>query len=283
MTPIWKFPPGAAVQAVRTFLLAAALVSGPAHLAAVHAQAQQQIPDFDIPYVPTPHEVVRAMLEMAAVGPDDVLYDLGSGDGRFIIAAVRDFNARRAVGIEIEPARVTESRRNAEQAGIADRARFVEGNVLIDDFSEASVVTLFMLPDFNLHLRPRLLDELRPGTRVVAYSFKMGDWEPDRVLKLGWNNLFLWTVPAKVGGRWQWDEGEIELTQRFQEVTGTIQIAGQKATLREARLTGDRLVFSAAVAEREVTGEMRFAEPARAEGTLAVSGEPRPVTLRRAD
>jgi SAM-dependent methyltransferase len=151
----------------------------------------------EVPYVPTPMDAVHAMLEMAGTGTGDVVYDLGCGDGRIVIAAVEDHGAKRAVCVEIDPDLVAEARLNAEAAGVADRIRFVEGDLFDVDLSPATVVTLYLLPDVNLRLRPKLLRELRPGSRVVSNSFDMGDWEPEQTDRVKGKNLFLWTIPKR--------------------------------------------------------------------------------------
>jgi SAM-dependent methyltransferase len=152
----------------------------------------------DVVYVPTPPEVVTEMLKLAGVTKDDVVYDLGSGDGRIVIAAAKEFGAR-GVGVEISPKLVAEARANAERAGVADRVRFVEQDLFAADLREATVVTLYLLPELNLKLRPKLLAELRPGARVVSHLFDMEDWKPDRTFT--WDRddteVYLWIVPEK--------------------------------------------------------------------------------------
>jgi SAM-dependent methyltransferase len=150
----------------------------------------------DVRYVPSPHKVVRAMLRLAKVRPGDLVYDLGSGDGRIPIAAARDFGAR-GVGIDIDPIRIAEAEANARKAGVADRVVFRNEDLFEADFREADVVTLFLQRDLNLRLRPRLLAELAPGTRIVSYWHDMGDWKPERRVQAGDAWLYLWTVPAR--------------------------------------------------------------------------------------
>jgi SAM-dependent methyltransferase len=148
----------------------------------------------DVPYVATPEGVVAEMLELARVGPGDVVYDLGSGDGRIVIAAARRYGAR-GVGIEIDPERVREAAENAEQAGVAPRVRFVEGDLFAAEIGEATVVTLYLLPEVNRRLLPRLLAELRPGTRIVSYRYGLGDWAPAKTVQASRGSLHLWVVP----------------------------------------------------------------------------------------
>lgn len=148
----------------------------------------------DIFYVPTPAEVVDTMLKVAGVGEDDVVYDLGSGDGRIVIAAARDYGAR-GVGIDIDPERIAEARENAEQANVSDRVTFIEGDMFEVDLSEATVVALYLLTELNLRLRPKLLSELDPGDRVVSHAFAMGDWEPEQILDVDGRKVYYWVVP----------------------------------------------------------------------------------------
>ncbi|HEX7044459.1 MAG TPA: methyltransferase domain-containing protein [Burkholderiales bacterium] len=152
--------------------------------------------DRDVPYDPSPHPVARAMLELAAVGPNDLVYDLGSGDGRIVIMAAAEFGAR-GVGVEIDPALVAEARRNARAAGVEKRVHFIEGNLFEADIAPATVVTLFLWPDVNARLRPKLLAELRPGTRIVSHLWDLGDWKPDAVRQVGRRTIYLWHVPPR--------------------------------------------------------------------------------------
>jgi SAM-dependent methyltransferase len=152
----------------------------------------------EVPYVPTPQVVVERMLEIANVGSNDIVYDLGSGDGRIPITAVRRFNAQRAVGVDINPERVREANENAQQANVTDRVEFREQDLFETDLSGASVVTLYLLPDVNLRLRPKLLRELKPGSRIVSHSFDMGDWEPEKTEQVEGRTIYYWTVPETV-------------------------------------------------------------------------------------
>jgi SAM-dependent methyltransferase len=148
----------------------------------------------DVIYVPTPEAVVDAMLDMARVGKDDVVYDLGCGDGRIVIEAAKR-GAKRAVGVDIDPERIAEARANAKEAGVGDKVEFVEGDLFETDLKGATVVTLYLLPDLNLRLRPKLL-ELPRGTRVVSHAFDMGDWKPERTRTVEGKHVYLWTVPG---------------------------------------------------------------------------------------
>ena len=158
----------------------------------------------DVPYVPTPPEVVQEMLRLANVGAKDVVYDLGCGDGRIVIAAAKQHGAR-GVGIDINPERIKESTENARQAGVADRVKFRTQDLFETDLGEATVVMLYLLPEINLKLRPKLWRDLKPGTRVVSHSFDMGDWKPEKVVKVPTESyertIYYWTVPAGAGGK----------------------------------------------------------------------------------
>ena len=151
----------------------------------------------DVPFVPTPEAVVDKMLEVAQVGPNDVVYDLGSGDGRIVIAAAK--KGARAVGIDIDPQRIREARENARQAGIGKRVEFRQGDLFEADLSGATVVTLYLLSGVNQRLRPKLLSELKPGTRIVSHAFDMGDWKPESVDHVGSSTIYSWVVPARSG------------------------------------------------------------------------------------
>ena len=160
------------------------------------AASQQPKRTPDIHFVPTPEEVVEAMLRLAEFGPNDIVYDLGSGDGRIPIAAARRFGAR-GVGIDLDPKLVAQAARTAGEAGVGDRVTFVEADIFDADISNATVVTLYLLTSINERLRPKLLKELRPGTRVVSHQFRMGDWQPEREIVVDYRPLFLWRVPKR--------------------------------------------------------------------------------------
>jgi hypothetical protein len=175
----------------------------PAPKAPPDAAFVQMVEDpLDVPYVPTPEVVVAKMLEVAKVGPNDLLYDLGSGDGRIVVTAASKYGAR-GVGYDLNPKRIAESNENARQAGVAERVRFEQQDLFEADLSGATVVTLYLLPDVNLQLRPRLLSELKPGTRVVSHNYGMGDWKPVSVDELELNGVthyvYYWVVPE--GGK----------------------------------------------------------------------------------
>jgi SAM-dependent methyltransferase len=194
--------PHAALRRLAT-LLALALIA--ALLQAPAARAQSiTLPDSplggalqkDVPYVPTSEEVVAAMLKLAEVKKGDVVYDLGCGDGRIVITAAKKYGVR-GVGIDIDPERIAESTANAQEAGVADRVKFRTQNLFDAEIGEASVVTLYLLPDVNRKLMPKLLSDLKPGTRVVSHAFDMGDWEPERVVDVDGSRIFLWRIPQR--------------------------------------------------------------------------------------
>lgn len=196
----------------------------------------------------TPDAMVAAMLAAAKTGPADLVADLGAGDGRIAIAAARDFGAR-AIGVEYDAKMAALAARNAARAGVADRVRIVEGDIFKEDFSRASVVTLYLLPELNLELRPTIL-AMPAGTRVVSYQFTMAEWEPDQVIRGTPWDAYLWLVPATVAGRWRAgddsgrDVATIELAQQFQKVGGTIAVAGMPQPVLGASLAGRELRFS---------------------------------------
>jgi SAM-dependent methyltransferase len=149
------------------------------------------------PYVPTPPEVVEAMLKLGNVKTGDVHYDLGCGDGRIVVMAVQKFGAVRGTGYDIDPERIAEANENAKQAGVTNKVKFIKGNLFEADFRDASVVTLYLLPDVNLKLRPKLLKDLKVGSRIVSHQFDMGDWQPDQKIQMDWRTVYLWTVTEK--------------------------------------------------------------------------------------
>jgi hypothetical protein len=162
----------------------------------LQAQSPAAEPDLDVPYVPTPPGVVSAMLEVAQVGKDDVLYDLGSGDGRIPITAAKRYGTR-SVGVDIDPERIQEANENAQKEGVSDRVQFRQQDLFETDLSEATVITLYLLPQVNLDLRPKIL-QLQPGTRIVSHSFDMGDWKPDQTLQVDGSTIYYWVVPEQV-------------------------------------------------------------------------------------
>jgi precorrin-6B methylase 2 len=200
----------------------------------------------DVVWVPTPQELVDKMMEMAKVTSSDFLIDLGSGDGRTVITAAK--LGAKARGIEYNPEMVQLSRENAEKAGVSDKAEFVEGDLYKADLSKATVITMFLLPEINLKLRPTLLD-LKPGTRIVSNTFTMGDWEEDYKVTTddnwnSWNTAFMWIIPAKVDGSWKIGDGELQLNQEYQKFSGTYKVGGKFTNVTDGKLLGDEITFT---------------------------------------
>ena len=200
----------------------------------------------DVVWVPTPQALVDKMLDMAKVTPQDFLMDLGSGDGRTVITAAK--RGTRAMGIEYNPDMVELSQKNAKAAGVTN-ATFVKADLFETDFSKATVITMFLLPEINLKLRPKILN-MRPGTRVVSNSFTMGEWEADQTEMVGegctsWCTALFWIVPAKVDGAWKLPQGELTLKQNFQMVSGTLKSNATSTTISNGRIRGDQITFDA--------------------------------------
>jgi hypothetical protein len=222
----------------------------------VQAQQAQQTKQFqpevgqpgkDVVWVPTPQALVDKMLDMAKVTPQDYVMDLGSGDGRTVITAAK--RGARAMGIEYNPDMVALSIANATKEGLGDKAKFMKADLFETDFSQATVITMFLLPEINLKLRPKILD-MKPGTRVVSNSFRMEDWEPDETFTVEegcttWCTALLWIVPAKVGGTWRLATGELSLTQEFQMLNGSITLNGKSMPISNAKMNGDQITFNA--------------------------------------
>ena len=212
----------------------------------------------DVVWVPTPQVVVDKMLDMAKVTPNDFVMDLGSGDGRTVITAAK--RGARALGIEYNPDLVALSRRNAEKEGVAARASFVKADLFETDLSKATVITMFLLPEINLKLRPKIL-QLKPGTRVVSNTFTMGEWQADEKIELSnkqgcresWCTALLWIVPAKVAGTYQVPQGELTLRQEFQNLSGYLKTQGKNYALK-GKVRGDEVTFTAN--GREYRGKM---------------------------
>ena len=205
-------------------------------------------PDYDVPYVPTPPALVEKMLDLAGVTASDYQIDLGCGDGRIALAAAR--RGARALGVDIDPIRIQEAVEAARFAQMENRVAFRRQDLFRTPIYEATVIALYLLPRINLALRPRLLTELRPGSRVVSHAFHMGDWHPEAEEELDGRHIFLWIVPAVAGGTWTLTEADgtgwaLEIEQRFQEVMGTLTGAGGVLDLQQGRLRGTRLSFTA--------------------------------------
>ncbi len=201
----------------------------------------------DVIWVPTPQALVDKMLDMAKVTAKDYVIDLGSGDGRTVITAAK--RGSKALGIEYNPDMVELSKRNAAKEGVSDKASFAKADLFESDFSQAQVITMFLLPDINIRLRPKILD-LKPGTRIVSNSFTMGDWSSDETntVKEGcvsYCTAYLWIVPAKVEGSWQMPQGELTLKQTYQMLTGTLKSGSTSSAIANGKLNGDQISFSA--------------------------------------
>lgn len=201
----------------------------------------------DVVWVPTPQALVEKMLDMAKATPKDYVIDLGSGDGRTVITAAK--RGIRAHGIEYNPDMVELSKRNAAKEGVSDKATFVKADLFESDFSQATVITMFLLPEINLKLRPRILD-LKPGTRIVSNSFDMGEWTPEESATVNegcssWCEAHLWIVPAKVAGTWKLPQGDLRLTQSFQYINGNFKFGNVIAPIRNGRLNGNQINFTA--------------------------------------
>lgn len=207
----------------------------------------------DVVFVTTPHKVVREMLKLAGVTRDDIVYDLGSGDGRIVIAAAKDFGAR-GVGIEMDPELVAEGIENARKAGVAERVRFIKDDIFKTDIHGASVITMYLLPEVNKQLIPKLLQELKPGTRVVSHRFDAGDWKPDMILSAFDTTVYCWIIPVNAGGEWritfknekETKEYMLSLRQHYQKITGTIRDDRKEFKLQDAKLHGDEITIKVA-------------------------------------
>ena len=204
----------------------------------------------DVIWVPTPDEVVERMLRMAQVTANDYVIDLGAGDGKIAIAAAKSFGAR-ALGIEYNPEMAKHAQGNVEKAGVTGRARIVQGDIFITDFTQATVLTMYLLPALNLKLRPQIL-AMRPGTRVVSHSFTMDDWEADETSSMDGRRAYFWVVPANVMGNWMLEvtgggaseKMELTLEQRYQKIEGNLGLGAIQGGLRDARLRGFNIAFS---------------------------------------
>ena len=236
-------PPFAILLALFSALAVAQAQKAPAYEPSVGQDGK------DVVWVPSPQVVVDRMLDMAKVTPADYVIDLGSGDGRTVITAAK--RGARALGIEYNPDLVELSKRNAAKERVTDRAKFVKADLFESEFSQATVITMFLLPDINLKLRPKILT-LKPGTRIVSNTFKMGDWEPDEIVEVwpkegcdtSWCTALLWIVPARVAGTHKLPQGELNLKQDFQMLSGTLRTEGKTHAL-QGKVRGDEIAFKA--------------------------------------
>lgn len=204
-------------------------------------------PVLDVPYVPTPQPVVDRMLQMAAVKANDLVMDVGCGDGRMLVSAARDYKAH-GIGVDINPERIAEARRNAMRAGVSGRVEFRIGNLFEADLSPADVLAMYLLERINLQLRPKILATTRPGTRIVSHAFSMGDWKPDQRDMVNGQNIYLWIVPAKVDGRWEVRQGQdsfrLDIRQTYQEFNGRATLNGSPLPVRDGRIRGNEISFA---------------------------------------
>jgi len=252
-------------------------------LAQAQPAAKEFVPEVgqagkDVVWVPTSQALVDRMLDLAKLTAKDIHYDLGSGDGRTVITAAK--RGATAFGVEYNPDMVELSRRAAAKEGVTARATFIHGDIFQTDFSKATVITLFLLPDLNVKLRPQILD-MRPGTRVVSNSFTMGDWKSDETVTAKDNctsycTAYLWIVPAKVEGTWKSGSEELKLAQEYQMVQGSLNIGGRLSNVQNGRLRGDQISFTA--------GDNRYAGRVSGntiEGTVTSGGKTAPWTATR--
>ena len=262
--------------------LSFALVTAAASAQTAPAESKEYTPQVgqsgkDVVWVPTPEALVERMLKMARVGPKDYVIDLGSGDGRTVIAAGK--LGARAMGIEYNPDMVNLSIKNAEKAGMGGKVKFVKADIFESDFSDATVITMYLLPSLNIKLRPKLL-ELRPGTRLVSHAFNMEDWQPDQTVTVEGREAYMWIVPAKVDGSWKLavpagsgeESWQIALSQQFQKLAGKATNDGKSFNLVDAKMTGSTVKFTFTDAngtKREFNGR---ASGNRMEGTTQTQG-----------
>ncbi|TRZ48742.1 class I SAM-dependent methyltransferase [bacterium] len=213
----------------------------------------------DVIWVPTSQALADKMLNLAQVTPQDYVIDLGSGDGRFVISAAK--LGARALGIEYNPDMVELSKRTAAREGVADKASFIKADLFESDFSTATVITMFLLPEINMRLRPLILD-LKPGTRIASNSFDMGDWKADQTITLGredgcdnnYCQAFFWVVPAKVQGTWKLPQGELNLKQEYQVISGELNSGKDRTSIADGRLSGSRISFK--IGDTHYTGSV---------------------------
>jgi hypothetical protein len=234
----------------------------------------------DVIWVPTPQALVEKMLDMAKLTPQDIHYDLGSGDGRTVITAAK--RGAQAFGVEYNPDMVALSERAAAKEGVSARAKFINGDIFQTDFSRATVLTLYLLPSLNLKLRPTILT-MKPGTRVVSHAFNLDEWQPDQTESVEGRTAYLWIVPAPVEGTWRWNgsgggpkEYQLRLRQQFQKIEGDVQLDGRRGELRDVKLRGDQISFTvidASGARRDFSGRVAGNSIQGATKSLSASGD----------
>ncbi len=254
-----------------SLLMIASVIFGQAQAGSAEFTPMEGQAGKDVIWVPTSQTLVDKMLDLAKVTPNDYLIDLGSGDGRLVISAAK--RGARALGIEYNPDMVELSKRNALKEGVADRAQFIKADIFKSDFSQATVISMFLLTSINLQLRPQILN-LRPGTRIVSNTFTMEDWEADDIATVeegekcsNYCTALLWIVPAKVEGKWKLPQGQLSLNQNFQMISGTLNSQQNNVKITNGRLNGDRISFMAG--NTEYTGRVNGNAM---EGTLKSGG-----------
>jgi Methyltransferase domain len=247
-----------------------------------------QNPSEEVPFVPTPQPVVEAMLKLAQVRPSDFVMDLGSGDGRIVITAARQYGAE-GIGVEYDQTLIDRATKAAAEAGVTDRVSFRKQDIFDTDLSQATVLALYLLPEVNISLRPRIFEQLRPGARVVSHDWDMGDWEPDAKMEVDApgkevgahpkSTIYLWVIPANVAGPWKSRLGaggelELDLTQKYQHVGGTVRYRNVECPISEATLSGDRIAIRACEGANRLQ-MIGKAYPDRIVGSVSRGGAPR--------
>ncbi len=280
------------IRQLPIIFLAAALTAAPSwSQESASERALKALSDFfkfDVPYVPTPPDVAHAMLSLANAGPEDIVYDLGSGDGRIVIMAARDFGVQKGVGIDLDQSLIARAKQTAERVGLNDKVDFYVADIFETDFSDATVLTLYLLEKINIQLRPRILTELAPGSRVVSHHFRMGEWIPDAEAVKNGQNIYLWIVPADVSGIWSWSVDDqdyrLELAQNFQDVSGTLHGPNGSETLYDIEIQGPDLNFRARIESDDRYIPISFTGTVSGnllQATMRVGGEPRAVSAIR--
>ena len=254
-------------------------------ISAAPACSQESKVSLDVPYVPTPQPVVDAMIDMVDLKDGDVVWDLGCGDGRMVITAAKRKDIR-GVGVDLNPQRIKESKENAKKAGVEDEVNFRVANLFETDFSDATVLTMYLLQSVNLKLRPVILRDLQPGARIVSNSFTMGEWTPDESRQTDEQiisrNLYHWVVPANISGEWSWEMAgnteELDIDQKFQFFSGTATVDGKEHEFQSGKVNGKEVAFVIKVPGRE---ELRY--QAALEGDIltgTINGEPWKATRK---
>jgi SAM-dependent methyltransferase len=229
---------------LRPAAYALAVIAGLGSPPALAQALAQPEPRLDVIYIPTPQPIVDRMLDIAQVKPGDYMIDFGCGDGRMVVSAAK--RGARGYGVDIDPARIKEANENARKAGVTDRVEFKIANLFEEDLSKADVMAMYLLTDINLRLRPKILDTMKPGARIVSHSFDMGEWEPELRDTVDHKNVFFWIVPAKVQGKWQVEDEQkytLDLDQKFQMVSGKANIGGKPANV-SGRLSGAEITLT---------------------------------------